>query len=95
MRILIITALYPDDLPIEVTNAIHDLVRFWTDSHEVICFKEDWIYAPHIFRRGKLIEQIKLLKGYQYCERDKVRIYRFTGSANLFARFNIHFFGFF
>lgn len=95
MRILIITALYPDDSPIEVTNAIHDLVRFWTDSHEVICFKEDWIYAPHIFRRGNLIEQIKLLKDYQYCERDKVRIYRFTGIANLFARFNIHFWGIF
>ena len=43
MKILIITELYPDDSPVKTTNAVHDLARFWTDEHEVVCVKEEWL----------------------------------------------------
>lgn len=91
MRILIITSLYPDDSPIKTTYAVHDLVRFWTDRHEIICFKEDWFFVSNLFRRKKVFEQIKSLVGYKYCEKENVKIYRFTSFGNPFANLDIRF----
>lgn len=87
MRILIITSLYPDESCIPTTSAVHDLVRFWTKEHEVICFKEESFCVSlnsrkSSFHKDNWIQQIKQLFGYRYCERDHVKIYRFNGIAN-------------
>ena len=97
MRILIITSLYPDDSPIQTTNAVHDLVRFWTDEHEVICFKGEWrciSFDPSksSFNKDNWLHELKLLFGYKYCEKDKVRIYRFTCLSNPLAKLKIQIF---
>lgn len=91
MKILIITELYPDDSPVKTTNAVHDLARFWTDEHEVVCVKEEWLtlslskekrlrgMKPEIYRK-----QLASLFGWHDTERDGIAVYRFTNIADPF-----------
>lgn len=101
MKILIITSLYPDGLPERTTNAIHDLVRFWVEKHEVVCFKENWwsITLNNKKRKQKIEikqnirEDFKNLFIPRYSSKEEVKIYRFTQIADPFFQYGIKFFG--
>lgn len=74
MRILIITFLYPDDSPVMRSNAVHDLARFWTDEHEVVCFKDD---SNMFTLKESLFGQLKRAFTCHSSRRDNVDIHRF------------------
>jgi len=58
MKILVITSLYPDSSILKTTSAVHELVREWTEEHEVVCFKEEWISTVlNPFKRKKMQER--------------------------------------
>ena len=78
MKILLITSLYPVEgisyWP-ETTNAIHDLVKYWTNDHDVMCIVD---FRHTVTRPGLLLhkETILNLSGVDYCyTKDSVSAY--------------------
>lgn len=97
MRILLITSLYPDSSVTKRTTCLHDMMKYLSKEHEIVCFKEEQISltlkVPEF--RGNNPSGREFLLKCTNCfrvwktEKDNIKIYRFTGISYPFLKYHI------